>query len=111
MGMFLLVAPLIFATWAVATFRRHHTVVHPRGDVRSIVDAGPFRFTRNPMYLSLVLIHVGGLLAFHLAWAAVLFPVVFLAFHFAVILPEERYLAAKFGEPYEAYRRRVRRWI
>jgi protein-S-isoprenylcysteine O-methyltransferase Ste14 len=63
------------------------------------------------MYLSLLVLYVGGTLAFRLPWAAVLFVPVFLALHFGVVLPEERHLAAEFGEPYRSYRQRVRRWL
>ena len=76
-----------------------------------IVATGPFRFTRNPMYLSLLVLYVGATFAFRLPWALVLLVPVFLALHFGVIIPEEQYLEATFGEPYRSYRRRVRRWF
>ena len=76
-----------------------------------IVASGPFRYTRNPMYLSLLVVYVGGTLAFRLPWAMVLLVPVFLLLQFGVIIPEERYLDATFGEPYRAYRQRVRRWL
>jgi len=63
------------------------------------------------MYLSLLVFHVGGILAFRLPWATVLLVPVFLALHFGVILPEEAHLEAVFGEPYRLYRQRVRRWL
>ena len=110
-GWVLFVAPFALAVSAVATFRRRGTVVDPRGDVTTIVGEGPYRFTRNPMYLALVVMYIGGTLAFRLPWAAVLFPAVFVSLHFGVILPEERHLHSKFGESYRAYQRRVRRWL
>jgi protein-S-isoprenylcysteine O-methyltransferase Ste14 len=110
-GLVLLVAPVLFAFWATRVFRRHGTPVNPLGKVTGVVDDGPFAVTRNPMYLSLMVVYVGGALLFDLAWAWVLLVPVFLALHLGVILPEERYLAATFGEPYLRYRARVRRWI
>ena len=104
------IAPCI-AIWAMVTFRRHKTVVDPRGRVTAIVTAGPFRFTRNPMYVSLVLLYIAGTLAIGNTWTALLLVPVFLALHYGVIVPEERYLQATFGEQYTAYQRRVRRWI
>jgi protein-S-isoprenylcysteine O-methyltransferase Ste14 len=110
-GLFLFLAPHALAVWAHLTFRRHHTVVNPRGDVSAIVTEGPFRYTRNPMYLTLLIAYVGGALLFELPWAWLLLPVVFLALHFGVILPEERYLTAKFGPTYASYKNRVNRWL
>jgi protein-S-isoprenylcysteine O-methyltransferase Ste14 len=110
-GWFLLLAPWAFAIWAVRTFRRQGTVVDPRGNVTTVVTTGPFRITRNPMYLTLVTSYLGGTLAFHLEWGFVLLIPVVLALHFGVILREERYLEAKFGDAYREYRRRVRRWF
>jgi protein-S-isoprenylcysteine O-methyltransferase Ste14 len=63
------------------------------------------------MYLSLLVIYVGGMLVFRLPFAAALFIPAFLALHFGVILPEERHLDATFGEPYRSYCQRVRRWL
>jgi protein-S-isoprenylcysteine O-methyltransferase Ste14 len=110
-GWALVIASVVLAVSAVRTFRRHHTAVNPLGQVRTVVASGPFRYTRNPMYLSLLVLHVGGTLAFRLPWAAILFVPVFLALQFGVIVPEEAYLAAECGEPYRLYRQRVRRWL
>ena len=111
LGLALFTLPFLFAMWAARTFRRHQTPVKPLGQVTGIVDEGPFALTRNPMYLSLMVMYAGGALLFALPWAWVLLIPVFLALHFGVILPEERYLAARFGEPYLRYTERVRRWI
>jgi protein-S-isoprenylcysteine O-methyltransferase Ste14 len=110
-GWVLLIASPVLAISAVRAFRRHHTAVKPLGQVTTIVASGPFRYTRNPMYVSLLVLQVGGILAFRLPWAAILLVPVFLALHFGVIVPEEAYLAAAFGEPYRLYQQRVRRWL
>ena len=104
------VAPSL-AVWAVVTFRRHKTVVDPRGKVTTIVIAGPYRFTRNPMYVALMLIYTAGALAIGNVWVAVLIAPVFFALNNGVIAPEERYLQSAFGEQYAGYQRRVRRWV
>lgn len=111
LGWFLFIGPWFFAFWAMLTFRRHNTEVDPLGKVTTIVTAGPFRFTRNPMYLSLMVFYVGGIVAFRLVWSAFLLPLVFLALHYGVIVREERHLQAVFGEQYSDYCRRVRRWL
>ncbi len=110
-GWFLFIAPWFFAFWAMATFRRYKTEVNPLGKVTTIVTEGPFRFTRNPMYLSLMVFYCGGIMAFRLPWSAILLPLVFLALQYGVIVPEERHLRTLFGEPYAEYCRRVRRWL
>ncbi len=110
-GLFLFIVPYTLTIWAFRTFRRHHTVVNPRGDVSAIVTSGPFRYTRNPMYLTLVIVYVGGGFLFGLPWALLLLPLVFLALQFGVIIPEEKYLTAKFGEPYHYYKAHVHRWF
>ena len=87
------------------------TNVRPDLPSTAIVTGGPYRFTRNPMYLSLCLLNLGiGLMlcdvvpvALTAGLAAVL--------HFGVILREERYLERKFGDAYFSYRGRVRRWL
>jgi protein-S-isoprenylcysteine O-methyltransferase Ste14 len=110
-GWVLFVTPPVLALSAVRTFRLNHTAVNPLGEVTTIVASGPFRYTRNPMYLSLLVLHVGGMLAFRLPWAAVLLVPVFLALHFGVIIPEEKHLEAAFGGQYRLYKQRVRRWL
>jgi protein-S-isoprenylcysteine O-methyltransferase Ste14 len=110
-GWVLLLAPLLLAASAARTFQRKHTPVNPLGDVTTIVASGPFRYTRNPMYLSLMVSYIGGTFAFRLPWAIALLVPVFLALHFGVIRLEEQHLEATFGEPYRQYRSRVRRWL
>ena len=110
-GLALFTMPHALAIWAHRTFRRHRTTVNPRGDVTEIMTDGPFRYTRNPMYLSVLPLYVGGSLLFRLPWAWVLLLPVYLALHFGVIIPEEKYLEAKFGETYLRYKQHVRRWL
>ncbi len=110
-GVVLLAAGAALAISAVVTFRLHHAAINPLGEATTIVASGPFRYTRNPMYVSLVMLQLGGTLAFQLPWAAILLVPVVLALHFGVILPEEQYLAVALGEPYALYRTRVRRWL
>ena len=110
-GGFLFIAPWFLAIWAALTFRRHQTPVNPLGKVTAIVTEGPFRYTRNPMYVSLMVWYVGGILLFHLAWSAILLVVVYLVLRYGVIAREERHLQTVFGEEYSQYRQRVRRWL
>lgn len=96
---------------ALRVMRAAGTNVNPAKPALLIVRDGPYRLTRNPMYLALCLVQaaIGFLLN---DWITLLFVVpLALLLHFGVILPEERYLAAKFGEPFLALKREVRRWI
>jgi protein-S-isoprenylcysteine O-methyltransferase Ste14 len=107
---FIILAPTL-ALSALITMKAAGTNVDPAKPALTIVRDGPFRFTRNPMYLALCLLQVA--LGFFLNdWITLLFVVpLALIFHYGVILREERYLTGKFGEPYLQYKRTVRRWI
>jgi len=106
----IILAPTL-ALSALHTMKAAGTNVHPSKPTLTIVRSGPFRFTRNPMYLALCLVQIA--LGFFLNdWITLLFVVpLALIFHYGVVLREERYLTAKFGEPYLQYKRGVRRWI
>jgi protein-S-isoprenylcysteine O-methyltransferase Ste14 len=105
-----ILAPTL-ALSALVTMRTAGTNVNPAKPALTIVRGGPFRFTRNPMYLALCLVQVS--LGFFLNdWITLLFVVPLgLILHYGVILREERYLTAKFGEPYLELKREVRRWL
>ncbi len=75
------------------------------------VATGPYRFTRNPIYLALLCLVVGIALGWGSLWAWLAVPAVFLILDRYAIAREEPYLAARFGAAYEHYRSRVRRWM
>jgi len=99
------------AMLAMVQMKKAGTNVNPSKPALALARGGPFRFTRNPMYLALCLLQVA--LGFFLNdWITLLFVVpLALILHFGVVLREERYLTAKFGEPYLELKRDVRRWI
>jgi protein-S-isoprenylcysteine O-methyltransferase Ste14 len=97
--------------WMVATMRRARTPIHNARTPTALVEAGPFRWTRNPMYLFGSVAYLGLALLLIEPWALVLLPVVLGLTHFGVVLREEAYLEGKFGEPYRSYKARVRRWV
>ena len=96
---------------AFREMRVAHTNVDPREPATTIVTAGPFQYTRNPLYLSLALIYAGVTFLFNALWAFLLLPVVLMVMIYGVIRREERYLERKFGEQYLSYKARVRRWF
>jgi protein-S-isoprenylcysteine O-methyltransferase Ste14 len=110
-GIALVILAPALALSALVTMRKAGTNVDPAKPALTIVRGGPFRFTRNPMYLALCLLQVA--LGFFLNdWITLLFVVPLgLILHYGVILREERYLTAKFGEPYLELKRDVRRWL
>lgn len=99
---------IVLARRALARFRQP---TDPGQPTSVIVTTGVFAFSRNPLYLAALLVLLGLALALNLLWAGVLLlPAVILS-HYVLIVPEERYLAAKFGATYQAYTTSVRRWL
>ena len=98
-------------SWAIAHFRPRGQDEKPWTPTTAIVGAGPYRFTRNPMYLAMVLLCVGVGIFVASEWILALTPLCALALWWFAIRPEEAYLEEKFGEGYLAYKRRVRRWL
>ena len=96
---------------AWAGFLRERTTLIPNRPAAALVTSGIYRFTRNPMYVSLVLLYVAVTLALDSWWPLVLLPLVIVAVGRFVIRREERYLAAAFPNEYPAYCQRVRRWV
>lgn len=96
---------------AFREMRRAKTNVNPSLPATAIVTEGPFRITRNPLYLSLALIYVGITLLVNSFWPILLFPFLIRAVNSGVINREERYLERKFGEEYLNYKNRVARWL
>jgi protein-S-isoprenylcysteine O-methyltransferase Ste14 len=110
-GIMLVILALTLALSAVVTMKKVGTNVNPAKPALAIARGGPYRFTRNPMYLAICLLQVA--LGFFLNdWFSLLFVVpLALIMHYGVVLREERYLTEKFGEPYLDLKRAVRRWI
>jgi protein-S-isoprenylcysteine O-methyltransferase Ste14 len=110
-GLIIVGAILGLGLWSVLLFRRGGQSENPWKPTIRIVDRGPFRFTRNPMYLQMVLVCIGVATILLNYWILVLTPVCGWVLHRFAILPEEAYLEEKFGEPYISYKDRVRRWL
>jgi protein-S-isoprenylcysteine O-methyltransferase Ste14 len=110
-GWGLVAAGVLLGASAVRLFRRAGTTPNPTRPATALVLHGPYRFTRNPMYLGLGLAYLGAALLVNSGWPVVLFPAVILLVQRWVIAPEEAYLERKFGAEYRGYRARVRRWL
>ncbi|GGE46376.1 methyltransferase family protein [Actibacterium pelagium] len=92
-------------------FKRAKTNIDPRQPALVLVNDGPYRFTRNPMYLGMITLNLGLTLAASLDWGLLTTPLLALTLHFGVVLREEAYLKTKFGEPYAMLLKRTRRWL
>lgn len=90
---------------------RHGQPTDPGLATSKIVTTGVFSISRNPVYLGGVCVIAGFALALNLPWVLVLLPAAVVACHYVLIAPEERYLAAKFGDEYARYAASVHRWI
>jgi protein-S-isoprenylcysteine O-methyltransferase Ste14 len=111
-GIAVFLAGFLWGGWAILTFRRHRAEILPSSTVHSVfVRNGPFRWSRNPMYLGSIVMGIGAALLDG-TWLMWLVPVVlFLLQNFVIIPFEERSMRQTFGAEYEAYCARVRRWI
>ena len=99
------------AGWGWATFRRAGTTTVPGQTSSRLVRWGPYRFSRNPMYVGLAVAYIGeaGILA--QAWPLPMLALVLAYLNWVVIPIEERKLVQVFGDSYDGYRREVRRWL
>jgi protein-S-isoprenylcysteine O-methyltransferase Ste14 len=97
--------------WSVVLFRKSGQNENPWKPTPRIVERGPFRVTRNPMYLQMLLVCVGVAVILGNVWILALTPIGGWVLQRLAILPEEAYLERKFGDAYLAYKRRVRRWL
>jgi protein-S-isoprenylcysteine O-methyltransferase Ste14 len=107
----LIAAGMILSFWSVGALQRRGTSMIPIRPTTSLVTDGPYRFSRNPMYLGLVGIFVGVALVKQLLWGLLLAPLLVLVITVVVTRKEEAYLAQKFGAEYRRYRTAVRRWL
>ena len=104
-------AALALAFWAVREMRRAQTTLEPFETPSALVTGGPFRFSRNPIYVAYVCAEIGIPLALGYYWGAFLAFFLVDLYNRLVIDPEEKLLEEKFGSLYREYQSRVRRWL
>ncbi len=104
-------AALSLVAPAIREFKEAATPIDPFEETTTLLEAGPFAYTRNPLYLALTLAYAGTALASRAALPLAVLPSVIWLMNVGVIEREERYLERKFGDAYQQYRRRVPRWV
>lgn len=107
----IIAAGLALMFWAIFSFARARTAIIPHRPASMLVLAGPYKLTRNPMYVGFTLVYLGATLLLNTLWPLILLPLVIVILIRTVIQREERYLAGAFGSDYEEYRRKVGRWL
>ena len=111
LGAMVFILALALVAWAIVTITRAGSNVPTNLPTTTIVASGPYRFTRNPIYLGMFLGLIGLAIAFDNLWLLMMLVPFALVIRYGVVAREETYLERKFGDVYRRYRARVRRWL
>jgi protein-S-isoprenylcysteine O-methyltransferase Ste14 len=110
-GWLLAFAGFLVGFWGVRTFIRAGTNVRPDLPVTALVTSGPYRYSRNPLYLALTIIYLGVALSIGSLWSLLTLIPALVVVHYRIVRREEEYLESRFGDNYRAYKAQVNRWI
>ena len=110
-GCIILLISLYFAASGFVALIKNKTPFDTAKSTVKIVSSGAYRFSRNPLYLSLLLLLIGFAILIFSFWLFLMIPILFILFLFNAVKPEESYLSQKFGKEYLEYSSKVRRWI
>jgi protein-S-isoprenylcysteine O-methyltransferase Ste14 len=110
-GWLLVAAFAVWNGWALLTIARHRTALLPGAATTVVIDRGPFAVSRDPLYVGLLVASAGAALVAASLWAVVALPLEWALLRWGAVVPEERYLAGKFGATCTEYTGRVRRWL
>jgi protein-S-isoprenylcysteine O-methyltransferase Ste14 len=109
-GIVMVILGIRLVSLARREFAAFHQPTDPGQATSKIITTGVFAQSRNPLYLGAVLVLLGLALAFNLLWVIIMLILSIMLCHYVLILPEEQYLAAKFGLEYNQYKASVHRW-
>lgn len=110
-GLALIISAFAIDIWAFRTFQRHQTTIMPNKGASSLATDGPFKLSRNPIYVGNIMLTIGGGFVFSSYWFFVGTAVLFVALREMAIKPEEQHLAANFPEAWQSYKAKTRRWL
>lgn len=110
-GIGCLVAQALLVVPALRAMRRANTGIRPDTPSTTLVDTGPFRYSRNPIYVAMTLLYLGITALVNARWPLLLLPFVLVMIRRQVVEREEPYLERTFGADYLQYKARVRRWL
>ena len=111
LGSLLFLGAVLIFVLAQKEFLAHNEHPSPYKSTNTIFGSGIYSRSRNPIYIAMMIVVLAVAFAANDAWFLIAVPVLFLLLRFGVVSAEETYLSEKFGAEYEAYRRRVRRWL
>ena len=111
LGAALLALATLLTVLSLLALRRKGTTPNPRKPASALVADGPFRYSRNPIYVAMTGLYLGIAFLSNAAWLLVLLIPLLALMDWGVIRREEVYLAKRFGKSYRNYQSRVRRWI
>ncbi len=110
-GIALMVAGISLIVWARREFARYGQPTDPGHPTDRVIKTGAFAISRNPLYLGGAIVLLGITFTFNILWTLVTLALSIILCHRMLIIPEEQYLAAKFGQEYQAYAASVHRWL
>ncbi|MBA4383229.1 MAG: hypothetical protein C0410_00690 [Anaerolinea sp.] len=110
-GVILVLAGVTLVVLTRQEFARYGQPTDPGLATSKLITTGVFSFSQNPLYVGGILFLIGISLVFRLTWGLILLVPSIVACHYILIVPEERYLAEKFGEQYREYTSTVHRWL
>jgi len=111
LGPLLTLLAVVLFVLSVREFRKAQTPIRTRKPVTAVITTGPYRFSRNPIYLSFTLLQLGIGMWANSAWVVGMLIPTLVLMSYGVIAREERYMEQKFGDEYLRYRAAVRRWV
>lgn len=111
LGILLIGVMIVISIGTNKAFKLHATPPDPSEETSAIIDTGPFKYSRNPVYLAVVILQVALGFVFNNTWIVLFAIPAMIMIHYVVVLGEEAYLEAKFGDKYLRYKSQVRRWI
>jgi len=111
LGLAVIALGVAIGFWAVVQFRRARTSVNVTRPTTAILSTGPYRYSRNPIYLGMLLVVAGFAVALDSLWQFAALAALYVVLHWGVVAREEAYLTRKSGAAYLDYARRVRRWL